>query len=384
MSEIIPTTRSADSCDAVVIGGGFYGAMLAVALSGASRRVALIEKEPGLLKRASFANQARVHNGYHYPRSILTSMRSRVNYARFRDDFAEAIDETFTTVYAVAKRLSKVNAQQYLRFCRRIGAQITPAPKPIAALFDPTTIEAAFVATECAFDARKLASLIEARIERENVEVHLGTIARRVETTVNGLRVFCEKDGSQFELSAGRVFNCTYSAANRLLDASGFPLLSLKHELTEIALVDVPDEFRDLGITVMDGPFFSVMPFPAAGVHSMTHVRYTPHATWLDHPGVAARPPVFSLDDPPRSTFPYMVRDIARYVPGFARSRYRESLWEVKTVLPQSEHDDSRPILLHRSPGAAGMWTLLGAKIDGAYDVLDNLLEQPGLAVGAE
>ena len=58
--------------DAVIIGGGFYGAAIAVYLAKQRglKRITLIEREPTLLARASYNNQARVHNGYHYPRSL--------------------------------------------------------------------------------------------------------------------------------------------------------------------------------------------------------------------------------------------------------------------------------------------------------------------------
>ena len=73
--------KEADRCDAVVIGGGFYGTAIASYLvrTRGLRRVLLVEREPVLLSRASFHNQARVHNGYHYPRSFTTAYRSRVN-----------------------------------------------------------------------------------------------------------------------------------------------------------------------------------------------------------------------------------------------------------------------------------------------------------------
>lgn len=35
------------------------------------------------LQRASFINQARVHNGYHYPRSVSTASKSAHYYERF-------------------------------------------------------------------------------------------------------------------------------------------------------------------------------------------------------------------------------------------------------------------------------------------------------------
>ena len=81
--------------DAIVIGGGFYGARLAISLRDGGDSVLLLERESMLLTRASLANQARVHNGYHYPRSVLTSIRSRLNYDRFRADYRAAVYESF-------------------------------------------------------------------------------------------------------------------------------------------------------------------------------------------------------------------------------------------------------------------------------------------------
>lgn len=70
--------------DAVIIGGGFYGAAIAIYLAKQRglKRILLVEREDALLTRASYNNQARVHNGYHYPRSFTTAYRSRVNLPR--------------------------------------------------------------------------------------------------------------------------------------------------------------------------------------------------------------------------------------------------------------------------------------------------------------
>ena len=73
-----------NTADAVIIGGGCYGSAIAIYLAKQRglRRVILLEREPKLLSRASYTNQARVHNGYHYPRSFTTAFRSRVNLPR--------------------------------------------------------------------------------------------------------------------------------------------------------------------------------------------------------------------------------------------------------------------------------------------------------------
>jgi hypothetical protein len=158
-----------------------------------------------------------------------------------------------------------------------------------------------------------------------------------------------------------------------LLVTSGLPTVGLRHELTELALVAPPQPLDRIGITVMDGPFFSFMPFPARALHSLSHVRYTPHHAWSDEPEL----PYQSGDDhralPRQSRFPHMVKDAARYVPMLAECRYEESLWEVKTVLPRSDVDDSRPILVRRDHGLAGLTCILGAKVDNIYDVFDEL-----------
>src|SRR4051812_50175411 len=121
--------------DAVVAGGGFYGLYLAEQLAARVRRVLLCEAGPALMARASYANQARVHNGYHYPRSVLTAVRSRVNFPRFLEEFGSAILQPVTHLYAIGRRGSLITADQFFRSMQRIGAPVAPAPPELADLF---------------------------------------------------------------------------------------------------------------------------------------------------------------------------------------------------------------------------------------------------------
>ena len=65
-----------NNLDFIIIGGGFYGCCLALFLSSVSKKIILIEKENELLSRSSKINQARVHSGFHYPRSAITAVKS--------------------------------------------------------------------------------------------------------------------------------------------------------------------------------------------------------------------------------------------------------------------------------------------------------------------
>src|SRR3984893_14391256 len=134
--------------DAIIIGGGFYGCSLALALAPRLPRILILEREPDILLRASSANQARVHNGYHYPRSLLTAMRSAVNYPQFTNDFRDCIDGSFVHVYAIAHGTSKVTAYQFRKFCQQVGIPLRQPPPSIARLFNPTLIEEIFATEE--------------------------------------------------------------------------------------------------------------------------------------------------------------------------------------------------------------------------------------------
>ena len=63
--------------------------MIACHLAAKGQRVILLERGENLLERASHNNQARVHQGYHYPRSLITGLRSRENYTRFVAEFGD-------------------------------------------------------------------------------------------------------------------------------------------------------------------------------------------------------------------------------------------------------------------------------------------------------
>ena len=78
---------------------------------------------------------------------------------------------------------------------------------------------------------------------------------------------------------------------------------------------------------------------------------------------------------PKRSHFEEMRLDTARYMPLAAGFVQRDSLWEVKALLPASESDDSRPILFRRDRTLPGLFSVLGGKIDNVYDIERELSE---------
>ncbi|WP_115705828.1 FAD-dependent oxidoreductase [Legionella sainthelensi] len=361
--------------DAVIIGGGFYGSAIAVYLAKQRgfKHIVLVEREDSLLKRASHNNQARVHNGYHYPRSFTTAYRSRVNLPKFVRDWPNAVKQDFTKLYAIARQNSKVTAKQFERFCYEIGAKIQLAKPSYSSLFNPQLVERIFLVEEYAFDTSKLEKWAIEELNEARVTLRFKS---RVTTISKGpdklLNVVVQKENRTEELlSSHYVFNCTYSGLNQFNGDYKGTQSCLKQEITEMALMKMPLELENLGITVMDGPFFSMMPFPAFGLHSLSHVRYTPHVNWLDQQGLDPYERLNNYEQVSRVD--RMVRDVSRYLPALANAKYIDSLFEVKTVLVKNESDDGRPILFEKHFNLPGMFSVLGGKIDNIYDVFEKL-----------
>jgi glycine/D-amino acid oxidase-like deaminating enzyme len=344
-------------------------------------RVAIIDIEPSPMVRASLVNQARVHNGYHYPRSIFTALKSTSYYDRFLTDFPEAINGSFRKIYAIAAAGSFTDARAFAAFCARTGIPATYLDPE--SLFNAGAVEAAYATVEHAFDAPRLRDLLLKQVESEGgVDFFMPDTI--LHAAVEGDR-WALRLASERRLTAGAAVNATYAGCNQVLQRFGQAPIPLKYELCEIILAKPTPELADVGITVMDGPFFSTMPFGHSGLHTLTAVDYTPrrvstealpsfscqahHATCrpelLDN---CSRCPVR-----PVSSWPAMRQLAARFLRSDFGLSYEESAFAVKTVLRTAEVDDSRPTLIHRAKGVPELITVLSGKINTLYDLEDAL-----------
>ncbi len=358
---------AAPSQTVVVIGGGFYGASLAVWLRQHFPKVILFERESRLMTRASRVNQARLHNGYHYPRSFLTAARSHANLVAFREKYPEAVEAGFRHIYGIARNDSKVGRRHFEQLFKTIGVPLRPPPEAVTRLFNPRLLEAVYEVEEPAFNIDPLRETVARQLADSNVDVRLGVDISAIIPDTNGQ--FVTETTTGLTETADWVFNCTYTALNRLLPQGDAPAPALAHQLTEITLVEPPEELRDLGVTVMDGPFFSIMPFPSEHLHSLTHVRYTPHVSWTEHAQPDRMLGMGGMGWNGPSRFEWMMRDAARYLPAVAKVRHVRSLYDTKTLLHGMQMDDSRPILFHQDSRHPRLVSILGAKIDNIFDV---------------
>jgi hypothetical protein len=350
--------------EVVIVGGGFFGCEIAFDLyKKGFKKIAIVEKNKSILKEASYVNQARIHNGYHYPRDILTAYRSHVNYYKFIKDYSPCVYKNFKKIYAIASTYSKTSANKFKNFCKFLKIPIKPTSKDILKLFNKYLIEDAFETEETAFDAIKLAKICKQKIKRTSINFLFDTKVEKFFKNGNLFHIFTNKKEI---IKTKYLFIVTYATINNILNNSNLPLLPIKHELTEVVIIIPPSDLKKLGITVMDGSFFSTMPFPAEEAHSLTHVRFTPHKTY----GVLPPDKIEKFE----TNYHLMIKDAQRYLPVIKDSKYKRSLFTLKTILLQTEESDGRPIVYKKDyQKVKNLFVIIGGKIDNIYDIKNKL-----------
>ena len=194
------------------------------------------------------------------------------------------------------------------------------------------------------------------------------------------------EDGKEYV--TGYLLNATYASTNQILEMSGYEKFGIKYELCEIILCETNEQLRKYGITVMDGPFFSIMPFGKTGLHSLTSVTFTPHT--VSYEGV----PTFACqhasegycsteflgncnDCPakPETAFPYMSKLARKYLKEEYGFSYHSSLFSMKPILMSSEIDDSRPTVVRVYSKNPTFVSVLSGKINTVYDLDEVLID---------
>lgn len=372
--------------DKIIIGAGLYGLYAALFCGELGQRVLVLEYDDAPFLRASFVNQARVHMGYHYPRSFTTAKSSADYYNKFIADYNECINDTFEKIYAIAQNFSWTDARQFEKFCN--AAQIPCKPIDKNEFFKEGMCESAYLTKETSFDAKILMELFINKIDAlANVDIVYGARIGKILAAGNSYNVF-END---VKYSAPFLLNATYASINQLIALAGHEPLKLKYELCEVILCRVSNKLADKGITVMDGPFFSLMPFGKSGLHSLTTVHHTPHKTsnstmpvfeCQKNSGDYCTPQKLgncnSCPAKPESAWEYMSTLAKKYLVDDTEIEYVSSLFTVKTILQESEIDDSRPTVVKVHSTKPAFLSVLSGKINTVYDLNETLIQAYG------
>lgn len=320
---------------AAVIGAGIFGCTAAIELAHAGVEVDLYERHSNILHGASRASCARLHHGYHYPRSPQVDMASHA--AGFSTRFPTAVDRSAMHYYCITKDDTRTPAAEFLAFCDRLDLPYT--------VIDPPQV-------------------------RDSVDV----CVRVPEATVD---IAALRDVLGRELQAARVLFHPYSdVAPDEMDGYDWIVQAtygqdsgrvLRWEVCETALVRLGWQYANHSFVILDGPFACLDPEPGTDQHVLYDVVNSVHSA-----NVGLRPEIPDHLAPlvdkgtvftEQTRVDQMVQTAGRYLDGLGAPEYCGSRFTVRAVLPDVDATDERPTLVERD---GNVISVLSGKIDTA------------------
>ncbi len=272
----------------VILGGGWYGCHIAAALKADGHQVDLHEAGPRLFSGASGANPARLHLGFHYPRSKLTRAACQEQHGEFMRVYGHLTRAIPVNLYAVASETSNVDFGNYVQTLRGELEFITLED---VRDFGLQNVEGAILTGERHIVIREAREYFQALL---GDSVKLNSKPENFETA---------------EVDA--VIDCTFCA----LEAQNID----RYEPCVTVLLEGP---TDRALTVMDGPFPSVYPWDERdNLLSLTSARHTPLArvkTYHEAQSIIASAKAAEL----RARQVAMLEDVAHFWPDSA-ARFR-------------------------------------------------------------
>ncbi len=356
-------SKSLGHVDILIIGAGFYGCFTALTLKERNNNlnIIILEKEHDIMQKASRNNQSRIHAGYFFPKDISTACKFLLNAPKFIYDFREAIYGDFTNIYAVSKIESKINSSQFIKHQNDLNATFKKISLDSIGIFDKNFIEDAFVVDEKSFDSEILIDIIKHKIDKMGIKILFDCQADKVVKKHSNLVV---STVNGFTITSSQVYNCTYAQINSILRKSKLKILPLQYEYTEIVELEVPEILTNYAITVIDGPFFSLMPNPSKNNHTLSHVVYTKHFE-SDYENLPAK---INLKTPLQSNYSYMLKDSIKFLPVLKESTYLNSIFEIKAKpFPINNLMIKTPLI--NAHELDGFYTILGGKMDSVYEL---------------
>jgi hypothetical protein len=310
-----------------VIGGGIFGSQTAISLAKSGVNVTLYEKNNELISQASAINQYRVHRGYHYPRSAKTVAECQNAMPEFLKNFGQAIITDHTSHYAIASNKSKVNPEQYKNF-------LSDHCLPYEEIQTLKNCKWTAKVDEYIFSPSILKQLINYRLHALGVDLKLGKAV----------------SNDEINQTSDLVVLAVYS------DTGSFDGMSYQHEICEKPVVRLPKKYKGKSYVIMDGPFMCIDPFDDTEFHVMGNVVHAIHSTNIGITPIIPKNMQSFID---KGIIPHTkIQDITNYK-NFKKT-YDEffdysdeiehvgSMFTVRSVLPNRDHDDARPTEVRR------------------------------------
>jgi hypothetical protein len=174
--------------------------------------------------------------------------------------------------------------------------------------------------------------------------------------------------------------NATYSNTNSILEIFHLPTIELKHEYSEMLLLYVPS-LQNAAITIMDGPFLSITPYGKSGLHVLSSVIYTHHASTRSggrslpcQPGnTNCNVDSFALCQKcavkPHSARAYLANQLENFLPNLGPIYQHGSIETIKSTWATDDYRDERQTSVRQLSSSPNFFTVLSGKVSNIYEV---------------
>ncbi|TCL87886.1 FAD dependent oxidoreductase [Rhizobium sp. PP-WC-2G-219] len=236
-----------------IIGGGWYGCHIALALSSLQMEVDIYEKSSRLLSMASGNNQFRLHQGFHYARHHGTRVQSREGFIRFTERYPSLSAPVEQNLYAVPKQKSLMDFETYKLVMVSSGLNFVEMPAGSEFLHDVEGVIRTNERVILLDRARRYFS------EKLDSSIILNTQVTHIEQFNGKVRV----EGNTYDY----VVDATWGHHTK-------PPVQVIYEPTILLYYETKHKIP--AVTFVDGPLCSVYPTEDAAIFTLSSVPYTP------------------------------------------------------------------------------------------------------------
>lgn len=351
--------HSAEAADLAIVGGGYYGAALAIQqrTTHPDWSIVLLEREAQLFSRASSSNQGQLHAGYMYPGFPALAADCAVEAAAFAELYPEAINGDVTTYYGVHQG-SALSTEAYRAFCAENNLPLVPAATAPEAFRGPA-VAALYETAEKTFSNRRLQDRLLEDLTQGKIEIRTGSEVTRITPTDGGLRLETVEGGA---VAARRVCLAAFADTNALLERSHFESLPLEHAVYLHFLVRLPELYRQLGLIVVQGPYGALVPtedHPGA-----THIFASAEQRVLKS-GKGVAPSEAVEDSIVAERFSAACQAVRAFMPAIAEAELTGYTVGTRSnyIDPLTEIAASRAVLVKDYAGISNFHLLVGGKV---------------------
>ena len=324
-----------------IAGAGVYGATTAIRLAEQGHDVHLFDPL-GVLNAASAINQFRIHSGYHYPRSPETIGETMEARQEFMDTFAPAIVRTSQHYYAIPHEGSQTQPDLFERVMAEHKISARPC-RPPWMNFD--FIDKCYEVDEQIYDPEILRDELTKKIEALGIDFNK----------------------SEFTPAMRPDYDFVVWATYGLGPSRGL-FSSIKFQVAEKILIQLPKQLQHVSLVVIDGPFTAFDPYGNSERSLWGSAKNTNHWTTTDPKEPIPEQYVPLLNRPSFAPiawtrFEAMRQDAILAVPASAEAVYLGSRFTVR-VVENNPIQDRRTLYVQET--APGEIHIFSGKVVGA------------------